>query len=377
MPFRKSEKKSEFLYKCKKCHYNTSIKTNYFKHLQTKKHNDNSMVTKSEKSEILSYICEKCCFNSNNKSHYDKHLQTKKHNDNSMITKSEKSEILSYICEKCCFKSNNKSHYDKHLQTKKHNDNSMITKSEILSYICICGKTYKFQSGLSRHKQTCEKVKNISLTIPELDNNYQNFPTNEIKDVIQTISTTTIDGVQPVINVHIHTGNNIYENIQTKANTVTNITNNNKTFSVKNYLNNDCKDAYNVSEVIDNFECDILKLPKKTIDFYKCLIDKAFEMETEKLPIRCSDVKRKKFFGKEDSWNNDFDVIEDFIKKLVDVVCDFRNQYSKRNPGWHDDDIVSNIMNYLIRNVTAVYDDVTCKHIISYIAEKTKILKHR
>ena len=374
MSFRSSGKKRANIFICELCDFKSNKLCNYNRHLQTIKHKRSSSGKNPAKRSHNNFNSINTNKNYNNNKDIQTITQNDK-NDNSNDNKSGKNPAFKYICEKCDFKSNKKTHYNEHLQTKKHNDkndNSNDNKSGIrpIEYECVCGKTYKFKSGLSRHKQYCTHVNNTSIIVIDKTDQTQN-----VGDVLEQVkSSVELDMSKSNVIINIHTGNNIYENIQTKANTVTNTTNN-KTFSVKNYLNNDCKDAYNVSEVIDNFECDILKLPKKTMDFYKCLIDKAFEMETEKLPIRCSDVKRKKFFGKEDSWNNNFDVIEDFIKKLVDVVCDFRNQYSKRNPGWHDDDIVSNIMNYLIRNVTAVYDDVTCKHIISYIAEKTKILK--
>ena len=376
MTFRKSSKKSEQKEQICNIYKNQmnsgNNRDNIYGQKQTININGYQMVTHKEQKEQFRYICNKCDYKSNNKTHYFKHLKTKKHNGYSMVTPILEKEQPWYICEKCCYKSNKKSNYEKHLQTKKHNGYSMVTqkKQEKVSFTCVCGNTYQHKQGLSRHKQHCTYTKNESLIIPEQDkpgNNFQNFSTNEIQDVIQTISTTTIDGEKPVINIII---NNNYENIQTRTNTV-----NNNTFSVKNYLNNDCKDAYDVSDVLDNFKCDILKLPQKTIPFYKCLIDKIFDMPAEKLPIRCSDVKRKTFFGKDEVWIKDFDVIKDFVMKLVDLVCDLRNHYSKCNPDWHDNDIISDLMHSIIKNIARIYDDTTCKHITNYIAEKTKILK--
>ena len=61
--------------------------------------------------------------------------------------------------------------------------------------------------------------------------------------------------------------------------------------------------------------------------------------------------------------------------KLVDIVCELRNHFSKCNPDWHDDDMTSDIMHSIIRNIAMIYDDATSKRITSYIAEKTKIIK--
>ena len=385
MSFRSSGEKGATKFVCESCDFKSDKISNYNRHLQTIKHkrscSGKNPVKKSNENFISNYDNKNVCTNDyiHTKTKNDK-------NDNKNDNKSGENPALKYECKFCDFKSNKKSHYDEHLQTKKHNDkNDKLddNKSAVhhVEYECVCGKTYKFQSSLSRHKQRCSRVKETSLVIPE--NNVQNisldgdnnYASNEILGVIKTISTTTtLDGERPVVNINIvNNNNNTYNTYETNAENVT--TNTGPTFSVKNYLNTECKDAYNVSDVINNFKCDILKLPKKTLPFYKCIIDKLFEMEKEKMPIRCSDTKRKTFFGKEDTWKKDYDVIEEFVKKVVNLVCDLRNQFSKCNPDWHDDDVVSVIMHAIIRNIAKIYDDVTCKHILCYLAEKTKISK--
>jgi hypothetical protein len=119
-----------------------------------------------------------------------------------------------------------------------------------------------------------------------------------------------------------------------------------------------------------------MKLPKNTTSFYQTLVDIALkDIPVEKLPIRCSDVKRKSFYGKNESWEKNYDVQENFVKKLVDSICKIRSHYSRCHPDWHDDDIVYNIMHSIIQNIGRIYDKPTCKHISQYIAEKTKIIK--
>lgn len=36
--------------------------------------------------------------------------------------------------------------------------------------------------------------------------------------------------------------------------------------------------------------------------------------------------------------------------------------------------IISDLMNSLIKNISRIYDETTCKHIFQYIAEQTKII---
>ena len=119
-----------------------------------------------------------------------------------------------------------------------------------------------------------------------------------------------------------------------------------------------------------------MKLPKKTVPFYKAIVDQAFKnIPTEKLPIRCSDVKRKSLHGKDGKWTKNYDIKDNFIMKLVNSICTIRNEYAKHNPEWYYDTIISELMNSLIKNISKIYDQVTAKHVVQYIAEQTKIIK--
>ena len=68
-----------------------------------------------------------------------------------------------FHCKKCDYKTYNKKDFNKHNITQKHiiNDTSIISipKSLKNNYVCICGKSYKDNSGLWRHKKTCVTIK--------------------------------------------------------------------------------------------------------------------------------------------------------------------------------------------------------------------------
>ena len=69
-----------------------------------------------------------------------------------------------FVCEKCDFSSSNKKDYNRHLQTIKHkNAFSQCFSIENdpknpTAYKCNCGKSYKDNSGLWRHKQKCKLI---------------------------------------------------------------------------------------------------------------------------------------------------------------------------------------------------------------------------
>lgn len=271
-----------------------------------------------------------------------------------------------YLCGKCDFSSNNKYNYQKHLQTIKHNTaKSSLNppkKMHFSNYVCECGNKYTHRQSLTHHKKTCTGMSKMNSVV------LKNVQNENILDIVNQIS----DSKQNNINIVINNNYNSVENIQNKANTIQN----NNTFSVKNYLNTECKDAFTVQHVLDNFCCDIMTLPSKPVPFYKDVIDNAFKnMPLEKLPIRCSDTKRKIFYGNAPHWNKDFDIVKEFLMRIVDTICDIRMQYSKKNPEWYDNNIISDVMNSIIINISKIYDEKTVKQIIQYIAEKTKIEK--
>jgi hypothetical protein len=69
---------------------------------------------------------------------------------------------IEYICEKCAFITCNKKDYSRHNKTIKHLSNGLATfinekPQKTQDYTCRCGKTYRDNSGLWRHKKKCNK----------------------------------------------------------------------------------------------------------------------------------------------------------------------------------------------------------------------------
>jgi len=63
-----------------------------------------------------------------------------------------------FVCEKCDFNTYNKKDYKRHLKTIKHinpNAQQLSIKNTPKNPCCKCGKNYKDNSGLWRHKKVC------------------------------------------------------------------------------------------------------------------------------------------------------------------------------------------------------------------------------
>ena len=80
-----------------------------------------------------------------------------------MVTKKPPKTPKEFECKFCDFKCSNKKDYNRHLLTRKH---KMITNDKNLSFtqnnekpfVCDCGASYKYVSGLSRHKKNAHFI---------------------------------------------------------------------------------------------------------------------------------------------------------------------------------------------------------------------------
>ena len=67
--------------------------------------------------------------------------------------------VYKYVCEKCNFKTCNKYNYSKHNLSLKHKKQEMDSEKCEKMYYCNCGKKYKYDTGLYKHKKKCQGEK--------------------------------------------------------------------------------------------------------------------------------------------------------------------------------------------------------------------------
>jgi hypothetical protein len=215
-----------------------------------------------------------------------------------------------YSCIFCNFKCFKQSNYDKHLMTAKHkrltNTNKKMPKNAT-PYSCLCGKTYKHQSSLIKHKKSCPHMIN-SIVIQE--NLEEKQPS--IMDII-TQNKEIMDALVLQNEQLMKKNNELTNTIQEMIPKIGNNNNSNNTihnqFNIQNFLNNDCKDAINFSEFIENMKITFEDLEYQADVGYingvsKLFIENLQELGTHKRPIHCTDKKRKTIYIKE---NNEWD----------------------------------------------------------------------
>lgn len=191
-----------------------------------------------------------------------------------------------FFCEFCDYSTSRKYNWDKHIESKRHNDNKMVKKVAKSSntFICSCGKSYKHQSGLSRHKQNC-KNKNEDLNINSHDiENLKNIIAEKDK-MIKSVLEKNFVGTQ----------NNCYGT-------------QNNNFNINLYLNEKCADALCIQDLIYKLKIsmkDCLCDTKTSIP--NILINTVKPMAVTERPFHCTDLEKQEFYIKDktNGWLSD------------------------------------------------------------------------
>ena len=339
-------------YHCEICNLNTSNKTNFNKHLLTPKHlnlsqmckNDQNTDKKNAPSEIKKYFCKYCDYNTCVKCNFERHLNSKSHTDQVAIEeKVQKTNTVSnkkYVCECCDYITTVKSNYTRHVKSKTHTDKIAIReKLQKTQKICYCGKIYKFTTGLSKHKKRCREA--IMKEEYSLEN--------------QQIITTN---------------NNITNN---------NITNNIVNLNI--FLNEQCKDALNLTDVIKS-----LQITSSDIDYTKdngliegiskILINELKKLGTYNRPIHCTDSKRDVLYIKDnDEWNKEEsdDKLSKTITDIADKQCKSLHLWQNENPNWNTTERGKENWVKAVKSVTEHINNK--KKIIKSISKEVKVPK--
>ena len=323
------------------------------------------MMTKKVEKVEKKYLCEKCDYLSFKKTDYSKHLTTRKHkmmtemmtNDDEKVEKVEKIEKIEknekkYFCEKCDYLTCKKTDFNKHLITYKHkminNEVEKIEKVEKVEnkYLCNeCNASLSSRQSLWRHKKYCEHDKINEIT--DVSNNVID------KDFLLTFMKENQKFTQLLFEQF--TGFMIEQNKQiiissSKENSITNTnnniintnSNNNNSFNLNFFLNEQCKDAMNLSDFMDTIDVSLQDLEYVGEHGYingitKIIIDSLNELDLYKRPIHCTDIKREVIHIKDNGiWekDNNNEKIKRFIASIGNKNSKLVGIWQKQNPGY-------------------------------------------
>ena len=205
-----------------------------------------------------------------------------------------------FYCEKCDFGCSKRSNYEKHLRTAKHTMvTEMVTDSyeKNARYYCECGKSYKHRQNLYVHRKNSCTYTNAAASSNVVSDESENSEseTEKICKRLMPMFKEMVMDMAPALQPN-HTVNNI---------------NDNRNFNINMFLNDQCKDAMNLTDFVDSIQLtleDVISIGEQgqTRGFASILIDKLSSMDLHKRPLHCSDVKRETLYIKNnDEWNQE------------------------------------------------------------------------
>ena len=283
-----------------------------------------------------------------------------------------------YECEICNYKTTHKRDYNKHIKTERHlrmkyGDTSHEVK-DAYKWECECGKKYKYDSGLSRHKKVCGKAKDAIII-----NNNQTLVDGNIHDIVLNL----VEENKELRKMIVKQMNQIDDMIPKIGNN--NTTNNNNTFNLQVFLTEECKDALNLNDFIDGLKIKFQDL-EHTKKYGLCegvqniFVNGLKELGTYKRPIHCTDIKRETLYIKDNNnWQQGDENKETLKKSLQTIAHEQRKvikEWEANNPDWNKSEKGKEEWIQLVKAVTASFEDEKGygeNKIIKNIAKEVKI----
>ena len=243
-------------------------------------------------------------------------------------------------------------------------DNKKVAKR----YLCECGKSYQFQSGLSKHKKKCvknmviadgnnlkkgttlfsnlkkgttlfeEKISKVE-ELEKMENLNNNPEITSLKEELSDIKTVLKQFITQSTENHSKLSSHLEAQLNsTKAQqTVYNNCNNQNNMTINVFLNEQCKDALNLTDFVENIKVTLedLQYTKDNgfVNGVTNIITKQLQdLKPTERPIHCSDKKRLQFYVKDDNkWEKDVD-----NKKLDDALLDVKLKLPKSLTEWEN-----------------------------------------
>ena len=254
-----------------------------------------------------------------------------------MASSSVLKSSISFCCEMCHYNTCRKSQYTRHVLTPKHKNASIgyIQTSENVpkKFMCECGKEYKHDSSYYKHKKMCNIISNLKIEpeIPQPNIIVDSSNNNIIMELLkqnQEFKELIIEQNKHIIELASKVG----------GNTTNNTTNNNNTnnFNLQLFLNEQCKDAFNIDDFVNQIQLQLSDLDMigrvgYTEGMSKIFIRNLKELDICKRPIHCSDLKRETLYVKDnDAWEKE----NGENVKIKQAVKGIENKNIKQLPRW-------------------------------------------
>lgn len=295
----------------------------------------------------------------------------------------KKSPKISQIfnCETCDYKCSKNSEWTKHILTAKHKkstDSTFINEKIANSYCCEnCGNTYKERTGLWRHSKKCQKSLKSAESEPVKNNMQLQLTTDMSSNIIMELLKQNHEFKELLVDqqkqlceqskmqmetnkmqmemqmetnkMHIESNKYVMDKMAEIAGKGGSHNTNchNKTFNLQVFLNEECKDALNITDFVNQIklqlsDLDMIGRVGYTEGMSKIIVRNLKELDISKRPIHCSDLKREVMYIKDkDAWekeNGENVKIKNAIKFIEHKNVKQLPQWKAENPESEDYD---------------------------------------
>lgn len=341
--------------------------------------------------------------------------------------------ITTYECEICDFITSNKKDYNRHKISVKHIKRSKETglsnnmgknydftqPGETVEYIgikpvyptgigsctgsvgvamnqhlrCdICGQVYKSKSGLWKHKTKCQssimsgsgaamsdkggkddKNENHALKTMMFDmlKNNQDFQNKVLEMMCANAAAfqTPISHSSDIINSNNFNGTNYSHN---------------KTFNLQFFLNEQCKDAMNITDFVSSISLKLADLDEFGKVGYvegmsKIIIDNLRDTDIYKRPLHCSDAKRETLYVKDDNrWEREGPEnikLTNAVRMVEHKNISLVNEWAKNHPKCIDSSTFENTQYIKLSRAVLDGDDNNIAKVIKRVSKEVIIDK--
>jgi hypothetical protein len=306
---------------CELCHFMARDKTDYTRHLSTKKHTQLLKINKPMNTENTynkkedkhnkkeenplkyKYYCMYCVYGTVNKYNYEKHLQSIKHKNNIKIELLQEGLCLNEK-EKTIYEiDNDKTMYEK--SEKKENVEERKNQKDSSS-IPISSIETKVPSHSSSVIELLLENQKLQKQLIEKDNLLETMMLEQKEDIKKII-----DKISDLKIKNYHTNHITYH----------------QNTNIQFFLTEKCKDAINLTDFLNSLVYSFESLEYVGRHGYvngitKLIADRLNTMGINERPIHCMDLKREVLYIKEDNrWEKDTPEIGK-MKKMVNHIGD-------------------------------------------------------
>jgi len=311
----------------------------------------------------VNFKCEDCDFYTSKKSNFLKHIETKKHNKKT-AAETQKATILKlnetpktstmplqYVCKTCECNFNSRTTLWRH-----KNKCAMKQNNSMCLYVCEgCHSRFNSVINLINHKQDCSSI-NVITQNPKKTKIGQKINIEKKEKLVEKLKHNfKIDKAEEsdtsayqLLKLLPKLTDAMIKIAERPVNVNNNCTNK---MTINMYLNEECKDAMNLTDFVNKVQISLDDLMYTQQHGYVKGISNIFvkqlqNMDPKERPIHCSDKKRMQFYVKEeDKWekDNQHSKIDNSIAKITHKQILKIREWEDKHPNFLDDDKLTHI----------------------------------